>query len=176
MPRLQMERHEANCACSDCALYGTPSQLVYVTNTSGAILPNTFTVTGTTYTLGSGSGPVITGIKGAYRPCGLSWYTECSCGFCYKPQLSLQFEESPVFRHTKTEIPKHEDCPKCADYEIANKARIKTVSVEQTAALNKALTFLSGLNLQNHPVKDQREQADVLREIMKVLKPERYNK
>lgn len=160
MPRLQMRRHESNCACSDCALYGTPSQLVYGTNTSGAILPNTYTVTGTTQ-------------LSFLRPCGRNWSEECRCGFCY---TSLTFkhvphEEPPVFHYTKTELPKH--VPGVLE-EVKKNPIIN--DFKRDVALNKALAFLSGLNLQNHPVKEQREQADVLREIMKVLKPERYNK
>lgn len=37
---------------------------------------------------------------------------------------------------------------------------------------DRALRFLAGLNLQDHPVKEQREAVDIVRALVKVLKPE----
>ena len=101
---------------------------------------------------------------------------DCACSYCWANKTTMQTPRQLKFTYTTQVLPENKPCPQCADHEIANKARIKTVSVEQNLALDKVLKFLSGLSLQHHSVATQKEQADVLREIMKVLKPERYNK
>lgn len=181
MPKLQKTRtHDYDCSCIDCGVTRSLSPVTShglncschqchmnyttTTNTSG-VLPNTYTV--------SGSTEISTSIL--CRPCGRPWSVECSCHFCFAyqaPQLSFKFapeDPKPTFRTMNIPGKTEEVGPSDFKKDVVSK-------VASIQALNKALAFLSGLNLQNHPVKDQREQADVLREIMKVLKPERFDK